>query len=137
LDRTVTLTLGLDGSGKVDIVAGGYADWENKRAAPKTGGKSSASSARPKGETDTAKPKSTTKLSYKDQRDYDLLPAHVDALTAQIIRDEAVLSDPNLYTRDFNRFTALSAAIDSAKAERDAAEERWLMLAEQVEAMQA
>src|SRR5690606_28684998 len=31
LDRTVTITLGLDGSGKVDIVAGGYADWERKR----------------------------------------------------------------------------------------------------------
>ena len=34
LDRTVTVTLGLDGSGKVDIVAGGYADWEAKRAKP-------------------------------------------------------------------------------------------------------
>ncbi|MET0252288.1 MAG: ABC-F family ATP-binding cassette domain-containing protein, partial [Novosphingobium sp.] len=32
LDRTVTVTLGLDGSGKVDIVAGGYADWEARRA---------------------------------------------------------------------------------------------------------
>ncbi len=31
LDRTVTITLGLDGSGKVDVVAGGYADWEAKR----------------------------------------------------------------------------------------------------------
>ena len=31
LDRTVTMTLGLDGSGKVDIVAGGYADWEKQR----------------------------------------------------------------------------------------------------------
>ena len=31
LDRTVTVTLGLDGSGSVDIVAGGYADWEAKR----------------------------------------------------------------------------------------------------------
>jgi len=31
LDRTVTLTLGLDGSGHVDIIAGGYADWEAKR----------------------------------------------------------------------------------------------------------
>jgi len=31
LDRTVTVTLGLDGSGKVDIVAGGYADWEAGR----------------------------------------------------------------------------------------------------------
>ena len=33
LDRTVNVTLGLDGSGKVDIVAGGYADWEARRAA--------------------------------------------------------------------------------------------------------
>ena len=31
LDRTVTITLGLDGSGTVDIVAGGYEDWVRKR----------------------------------------------------------------------------------------------------------
>src|SRR5690348_7589893 len=31
LDRTVTITLGLDGSGKVDIVAGGFEDWVRKR----------------------------------------------------------------------------------------------------------
>src|SRR5206468_3915318 len=30
LDRTVTITLGLDGSGKVDVVAGGYEDWVRK-----------------------------------------------------------------------------------------------------------
>ena len=36
LDRTVTITLGLDGSGKVDIVAGGYADWG--KAAPAAAG---------------------------------------------------------------------------------------------------
>src|SRR3982750_2810342 len=31
LDRTVTITLGLDGSGKIDVVAGGYEDWVRKR----------------------------------------------------------------------------------------------------------
>src|SRR4051794_13741363 len=31
LDRTVTITLGLDGSAKVDVVAGGYEDWVRKR----------------------------------------------------------------------------------------------------------
>src|SRR5688500_8756065 len=36
LDRTVTITLGLDGSGKVDIVAGGYEDWERKRVAQRS-----------------------------------------------------------------------------------------------------
>ena len=66
LDRTVTLTLGLDGSGKVDIVAGGYADWEKRRSAPKVVAKSKAATP-PAPE----KPKVQTKLSYKDQRDYD------------------------------------------------------------------
>src|SRR5207248_5310785 len=31
LDRTVTITLGLEGTGKVDIVAGGYEDWVRQR----------------------------------------------------------------------------------------------------------
>ncbi len=46
LDRTVTVTLGLDGSGKVDIVAGGYADWEAKRTKPNSV-KAKASAAAP------------------------------------------------------------------------------------------
>ena len=41
------------------------------------------------------------KLSYKDQRDYDLLPKRIDELSAAIERDEALLSDASLYTRDY------------------------------------
>jgi ATP-binding cassette subfamily F protein uup len=54
-------------------------------------------------------------------------------LQAEITRDEAALSDPGLYTRDPAKFAALTSAIDKARAEKDAAEERWLELAEQVE----
>ena len=42
LDRTVTITLGLDGSGHVDVVAGGYEDWERQRK-PTTEAKRTAS----------------------------------------------------------------------------------------------
>ncbi|NBW76408.1 MAG: ATP-binding cassette domain-containing protein [Sphingomonadaceae bacterium] len=132
LDRTVTITLGLDGSGKVDVVAGGYADWEKQRTtrAPSAkAGKANAAAAPPP----PPAPPQKTKLSYKDQRDYDLLPSRIEQLLAQIARDEAALSDPALYTRDPARFAALTKAIDAARAEKDAAEERWLELAEQVE----
>ncbi len=132
LDRTVTVTLGLDGSGKVDIIAGGYADWEakrQKRVAPVKPAKTAAASAT----TAPPPPPRKTKLSYKDQRDYDLLPKRIEELLAQIARDEAALSDPALYTRDPAKFAALTKAIDTARAEKDAAEERWLELAEQVE----
>ena len=82
-----------------------------------------------------AAPRLRTKLSYKDQRDYDLLPERIDELEGEIARDEDILADPDLYARDPERFAQLTAAIDRARAERDAAEERWLELAEQVEAL--
>ncbi len=128
LDRTVTITLGLDGSGKVDIVAGGYADWEARRSV-KTAEKSVAKPIA------VAAPKPVKKLTYKDQRDYDLLPQRIDEIDRAIARDEALLADPALYTRDYARFEALTKAIEAARTEKDAAEERWLMLAEMAEAL--
>ncbi|MGS1015865.1 ABC-F family ATP-binding cassette domain-containing protein [Allosphingosinicella humi] len=130
LDRTVTVTLGLDGSGKVDIVAGGYEDWERKRR-PHAG--SAKTGAAPKAASTS--PRQQTKLSYKDQRDYDLLPGRIEEIETAIARDEEALHDPDLYAKDPARFAALTAAIEKARAERDAAEHRWLELAEQVEAL--
>ncbi len=133
LDRTVTITLGLDGSGHIDIIAGGYADWEAKRKrrnAPARAAKSDKVEAQP---PTPPKPKST-KLSYKDQRDYDLLPARIEELDEAIARDERALADPDLYTRDPAKFSALTEALEQARVEKDAAEERWLELAEMVEA---
>jgi ATP-binding cassette subfamily F protein uup len=133
LDRTVTITLGLDGSGRIDIVAGGYEDWERKRR-PHTHKPASAKGASP-APAAPAPARPRTKLSYKDQRDFELLPQRIDALEAEIARDEDILSDPDLYARDPERFAQLTAAIEKARAERDAAEERWLELAEEVEAL--
>lgn len=132
LDRTVTVTLGLDGSGKVDIVAGGYDDWERKRtpARPSATRKPQERAPAPPAASATSR-----KLSYKDQRDYDLLPTRIDQIDRAIARDEAVLADPDLYARDPAAFARLTAALDAARAEKDAAELRWLELAEQVETL--
>ena len=133
LDRTVTVTLGLDGSGTVDIVAGGYADWEAKRRKPQA-------AAKPKPRTEDVTPPAAvpppakrTKLSYKDQRDYDLLPTRIEELDAAIARGEDELANPELYSRDPAKFARISDAIARARAEKDAAEERWLELAALVE----
>jgi ATP-binding cassette subfamily F protein uup len=86
LDRTVTITLGLDGSGKVDIVAGGYEDWERKRKerpAARTGSSKAVPAAAPVPVRAPAR-----KLTYKDQRDFELLPKRIEELDAAIARDE-------------------------------------------------
>jgi ATP-binding cassette subfamily F protein uup len=129
LDRTVTVTLGLDGSGTVDVIVGGYADWVAKRTP--------ARAARIEKKTQAAAPARTaaTKLSYKDQRELDLLPDRIATIEAAIARDEALLADADLYTSDPKRFDALMKSVEKARADKDAAEARWLDLAEQAEAM--
>ena len=85
LDRTVTITLGLDGSGKVDIVAGGYEDWIRQRyearRAPCEGRSPDAGHAAK--EAGPLPSQGSRKLCYKDQRDYDRLPGEIEKLQAK------------------------------------------------------
>jgi ATP-binding cassette subfamily F protein uup len=136
LDRTVTITLGLDGSGKVDIVAGGYEDWVRKRyEALRAPAKAGLQSRAALNQEPSGPPASqgSRKLSYRDQRDYDRLPAEIERLEAEVAADETRLSDPDLYSRDPNLFTELTARIARNRAEIEAAEVRWLEVAELAE----
>jgi ATP-binding cassette subfamily F protein uup len=133
LDKTVTVTLGLDGSGKVDIVAGGYEDWVKKRYVdhrqPAKARPAAVSAAPPA-------PKAVAvKLSYKDQRDFDRLPGEIERLEASIAADEEALHDPDLFTRDAKRFAELTERIARHRADVEAAELRWLEVAEMAEAL--
>jgi len=157
LDRTVTITLGLDGSGKVDIVAGGYEDWvrkryeEHRKPRPCRGG-AARESERGEGEKRLATgqsptpeprgassppPKGRGKLSYKDQRDYDRLPGEIERLQAEVAADEQALGDADLYRRDPKRFAELTERIARNRADIEAAEVRWLEVAEMAEQLEA
>src|SRR5437764_2437410 len=80
LDRTVTITLGLDGSGKVDVVAGGYEEWVRQRyQAVRTPAKAGAQTrVAPKKQGTAPMPaQGNRKLTYKYQRDNDRLPGEM------------------------------------------------------------
>ncbi|MEO6216467.1 MAG: ABC transporter C-terminal domain-containing protein, partial [Sphingomonas sp.] len=83
----------------------------------------------------TAPPAPRVKLTYKDQRDYELLPKQIEQFEAAIVRDEAALADPDLYAKEPAAFDRLMKAIEATRAQKEAAEHRWLELAEQVEAL--
>ena len=148
LDRTVTITLGLGGSGKVDIVAGGYEDWVRQRyeaarksPLPRAGGDGGGSSSARKEEGPSPQPspaggRGGKKLTYKDQRDLDRLPGEIERLQAAVAADEATLTDPDLYARDPGRFAQLTEQIARNRAEIEAAELRWLEVAEMAEQLQ-
>ena len=131
LDKTVTVTLGLDGSGKVDIVAGGYEDWVRKRYQDHRKPAKTKETSVP---ASASQPKTAaTKLSYKDQRDLDRLPGEIERLEHAIAADEDALHDPELFTRDPKRFAELTERIARHRADIEAAELRWLEVAEMAE----
>jgi ATP-binding cassette subfamily F protein uup len=135
LDRTVTVTLGLDGSGKVDIVAGGYDDWEKRRRTPSASAKAGGQSrgAQKKERTESPASQANRKLTYKDQRDLDRLPAEIERIELEIARAEEVLHDPDLYARDPGRFHAVTDEVARLRSEKHKAEERWLEVAAMAE----
>jgi ATP-binding cassette subfamily F protein uup len=128
LDRLVTSTFVLEGDGRVEEYPGGYEDYVSQRKQRA----SQAASARPapgKARPASAGPAAgRTRLTYKDQRELDLLPARIAALETEIVELETRLADPDLYRRDAEAFQATNATLTAQRAALEAAEERWLEL---------
>jgi len=140
LDKTVTLTLGLQGDGKVDVIVGGYADWEAKRDIRFDNGRKPAkqkpAAAQNSDEGASKETQKKAKLSYKDQRDYDEIPAQLEEIDNYIARAQKALANPDLYAENPEQFHALTTMIERKATEKQVAEERWLELAMILEKME-
>ena len=130
LDRVVTSSIVLEGDGSVTEYAGGYTDYKAQKSRAE----------KPIAETETQKSnvvsikaapkKKATKLSYKDQRELDNLPAEVESMSFQIAEMEAQLADPNLYAKDPAKFSQISKDLEAKREVLDEKEMRWLELEE-------
>jgi ABC transport system ATP-binding/permease protein len=126
LDRVVTMIVALDGAGRAEISVGGWSDWAARRNAVSVPLAARAKAAAPV----MATAKKAGKLSYKDARELVELPARLAALQRDITAGEAAMADPDLYAKNPARFAAISAELDKLRATLEAAELRWLELAE-------
>ncbi|NNG11687.1 MAG: ATP-binding cassette domain-containing protein, partial [Halobacteria archaeon] len=81
LDNVVTSTLVFEGEGRIREYVGGYSDWLRQRKSAKepAAAKPARRLAPARAEPPAGKP---CKLSYKDQRELDTLPAKIEALEA-------------------------------------------------------
>ncbi len=124
LDRVATSIWALEGDGKVGEYPGGYSDYRRQRPRPAA---QAAVVAKPK--PARAEPaRKASKLSYKDQREWEQLPVRIEALEKEQAEIEGKLADPGLFARDPAGFQAATARLQTVAAERAAAEDRWLEL---------
>lgn len=66
------------------------------------------------------------RLSYKDQRLYEVLPQEIEELEKEIAKVEQALSDPNLYTSNPDEFYRLTENLAILKQSKDEKETKWL-----------
>lgn len=143
LDNVVTSTLVFEGEGKVREYVGGYEDWIRQGGSPKLlgvteskGGKSALNSAVV--EKVEAKPEpvaapvvedaSKKKLSYKLQRELEMLPGQIDELEQRMAEAQEEVNAAGFYQRPIAETSAVLARIEKLQGELDVLVERWAEL---------
>jgi len=129
LDNVVTSTLVMEGEGRVGEFVGGYSDWlRQRRVAPApAAAKPSAKAAPPPAAAPVAPaiapPK--RKLSFKEQRELESLPALIETLEADIARATDAMHAPDYYRQEQAAIQAAGLALAGLQEKLDQAYQRW------------
>ena len=121
LDRVVTSTLVFE-DGVVNEYVGGYSDWLRQRKPPEAGKRQSTN--KPCTTTTTVKPRAV-KLSYREQRELDQLPQHIEQLETEIDDIHQCMSNPDFYRLPRDEITTRKERLSSVEAELQTAYRRW------------
>ncbi|NUR23685.1 ATP-binding cassette domain-containing protein [Frateuria sp.] len=125
LDNVVSSTLVLEGEGRVGEYVGGYSDWLRQRpAAPAAAPDAKNAPAAVAAPTPVAAP-AKRKLSYKDQRELEQLPARIEQLEKQINARTAAMNQPAFFQQDSAAIVQANEALAKLQAELDVAYARW------------
>ncbi|MEM9997782.1 MAG: ABC transporter ATP-binding protein, partial [Bacteroidota bacterium] len=123
LDNVVSSTLVFEGEGQVNEYVGGYADWQRQTrqaeaAKPKPAPKATASgNGKPRG--------GPSKLSYKEQRELDALPAQIEALETEQVETAEAMAQPDFHERGPGAYETAQKRMSAIAEELEAAFERW------------
>lgn len=150
LDNVVTSTLVAEGEGRWREYEGGVEDWliQSRRAkalaAGKPGAATIASASKQGAAADSRTPVTVAqdvapvapasapvvaqpkrKLSYKEQRELDELPARIAALEGEQAELNKQLADPDIYRKEGGNVAAMHARVEVIDAELMGLLERW------------
>ena len=142
MDNVVTSTLAFEGDGLWREYEGSVQDWliQSKRsreiaAQRASAAPAAAASTEKKGEIEPTRPSdggtqlSKKKLSYKEQRELDALPARIEALETEQADIQRALADGSLYSSDAARAAQLLQRNQVIEEELMESIERWTALA--------
>jgi len=129
IDNVVTQTIASEGGGRWKEYAGGYEDWkraksraeqpESSPVATTSQGAQGKSAAK-----QNANPPAKVRLSYKEARELEAIPARIEALEAEQASVAAQLAEPEIY-RELERMRTLQTRSVEIEEALLAALTRW------------
>jgi ABC transport system ATP-binding/permease protein len=127
LDNIVTSTLAFEGGGQVVEYVGGWQDYLRQSAGARAPAAAVAKPDRARAPRPSA---GGRKLSFREQWEFDALPAHLEALDAeqQRLRQESQSAD--FYKERADHIRGVLARMEQIEREVEAALARWLELEE-------
>ncbi|MGE8537835.1 MAG: ATP-binding cassette domain-containing protein, partial [Acinetobacter sp.] len=127
MDNVVTSTWVFDGKGNIDEYVGGYQDYlEQRPDQTVVDQKSAVKKAMAKAEAEAAPVAvKKAKLSYKDQRALEQLPAEMEALEKEQAEINAQLADGSLFVSDNAKAMQLSKRLSDIDEQLLEKLERW------------
>lgn len=133
LNKITTSMLYMRGDGTVIEHVGNYEELYEKYIARHNANNNSLvnKKEKPSAKTETSSNKSN-RLTYKDQRLYEVLPQEIENIEHEIKKIEQALSDAELYTSDKDKFYALTEKLKTLQEEKDLKETKWLEIEMQI-----
>lgn len=130
LDNVVTSTLVMEGDGLIGDYIGGYSDSLRQRRTPMGNAMAVAKASATAVATAPvaavpADAAAKRKLSYKDARELEQLPALIETLEQQVATLTEAMNEPAFYQRDSAAMAAHTTALGDAQKQLDAAYARW------------
>jgi len=130
LNAVVTSTLVFEREGRVREYVGGYDDWLRQRSVAEPAPRN-AKSHKPVQPKSASKDKPTPgKLSYKDGRELDALPARIEALETEQAELHARMADAAFYQEAREVISAAKDRLSAVEVELEDAYARWETLEE-------
>ncbi|HEY0925642.1 ABC-F family ATP-binding cassette domain-containing protein [Brevundimonas sp.] len=141
VDRLATSTIAMNGRGDIVETPGGWTDFIRQNPGFLSPPQPAAANARISGAEPApaskaeAAPKKAAKLSFKDVHRLKEIEGLLETLPVEIAKQDAILSDPNLYSRDPAAFDRAMKAAEKARAQLEEIELEWLELEEKKAAL--
>ncbi len=132
LDNVVTSTLVFEDNGAIGEYAGGYEDWaryQRPLATPRAVTPSSAAAVmKSRASAESRSGGRGRKLSYREQRELEALPAKIDMLEAEQAELHRLMGSGEFYRQSSDRITATIERLEALKGELEDCYGRWQAL---------